>query len=164
MNFISRLLRFLDDQLFVYFSGNGYLLKNSLPYWDARNNSQFFKKGCSREKTKLQNIQSLCRHRKIQIIQNNRVKRSQIYFISSNICLIIWDLKTSVFTKMFLEAVVQMCSVKKVKISQNSQENTCAWVSFSIKLQVSGISSEVTLGSDCLGLSFWRVSFKTILT
>ena len=153
MNFISRLLRFLDDQLFVYFSGNGYLLKNSLPYWDTRNNSQSFKKGCSREKTKLQNIQSLCRHRKMQIIKNNRVKRSQIYFISSNICLIIWDLKTSVFTKMFLEAVVQMCSVKKVKI-----------FSFSIKLQVSGISSEVTLGSDCLGLSFWRVSFKTILT
>ena len=25
-------------------------------------------------------------------------------------------------------------------------------------------ASEVTLGSDCLGLSFWRVIFKTILT
>ena len=33
---------------------------------------------------------------------------------------------------MFTEAVVRMCSVKKVilKISQNSQENTCARVSF----------------------------------
>ena len=42
------------------------------------------------------------------------------------------------YTKMpFTEAVVQMCSVKKVflKISQNSQENTCARVSYLIKLQ-----------------------------
>ena len=39
-----------------------------------------------------------------------------------------------------LEAVVQWCSVKKVflEISKNSQENTCARVSFLIKLQVSG--------------------------
>ena len=35
------------------------------------------------------------------------------------------------------EAVAQRCSVKKVflEISQNSQENTCARVSFLIKLQ-----------------------------
>ena len=35
------------------------------------------------------------------------------------------------------EAVVQSCSVEKVllKITQNSQENTCARVSFLIKLQ-----------------------------
>ena len=39
-----------------------------------------------------------------------------------------------------IEAVVQRCSVKKVflEISQNSQENTCARVSFLIKLQTSG--------------------------
>ena len=37
------------------------------------------------------------------------------------------------------EAVAQKCSVKKVflKILQNSQENTCARVSFLIKLQAS---------------------------
>ena len=37
------------------------------------------------------------------------------------------------------EAVVQRCSVKKafLKISQNSQENTCARVSFLIKLKAS---------------------------
>ena len=36
-----------------------------------------------------------------------------------------------------LKAVAQRCSVKKVflEISQNSQENTCARVSFLIKLQ-----------------------------
>ena len=40
-----------------------------------------------------------------------------------------------------LEAVVQRCFVKKVflEISQNWQENTCAWVSFLIKLQGSGL-------------------------
>ena len=41
----------------------------------------------------------------------------------------------------FAEAVVQRCSAKKVflEISQNSQENTCARVSFLIKLQASGL-------------------------
>ena len=38
---------------------------------------------------------------------------------------------------MFLEAVTSRCSVKKVflKISQNSQENTCVNVPFSLKLE-----------------------------
>ena len=37
----------------------------------------------------------------------------------------------------FTEAVVRRCSVKKVflKVSQNSQENSCARVSFLIKFQ-----------------------------
>ena len=37
----------------------------------------------------------------------------------------------------WIEAVVQMCSIKKVflEISQNSQENACARVSFLVKLQ-----------------------------
>ena len=41
--------------------------------------------------------------------------------------------------KIFVvEVVARMCSIKNVllKISQNSQENTCARVSFLIKLQV----------------------------
>ena len=44
-----------------------------------------------------------------------------------------------VITKETTEAVAQRCSVKKMllKISQNSQENTCARVSFLIKLQAS---------------------------
>ena len=43
----------------------------------------------------------------------------------------------------YIEAVSQRCSVKKVflEISQNSKENTCARVSFLIKLQVSACSS-----------------------
>ena len=40
-----------------------------------------------------------------------------------------------------IETVVQRCSVKKVflEILQNSQENTCARVSFLLKLQASGL-------------------------
>ena len=45
-----------------------------------------------------------------------------------------------IFHQSFPEAVVQMCSVKKVflEMSQNSQGNTCARVSFLITLQASG--------------------------
>ena len=41
------------------------------------------------------------------------------------------------FSLSYLEAVAPRCSVRKVfkEISQNSQENTCARVSFLIKLQ-----------------------------
>ena len=43
----------------------------------------------------------------------------------------------SVKIQMIIEAVVQRWSVKKVflEILQNSQENTCTWVSFLIKLK-----------------------------
>ena len=45
--------------------------------------------------------------------------------------------------RVFPEAVAQMCSVKKVflEISQNSLENTCARVSFLIKLRASGLKN-----------------------
>ena len=54
------------------------------------------------------------------------------YFLAS------WE--KGVFLFYPAEAVVQRCSVKKVflEISQNSQKNTCARVSFLIKLQASG--------------------------
>ena len=47
-------------------------------------------------------------------------------------------LHVNAFWGVVIEVVVQRCSVKKVflEISQNSQENTCARVSFLIKLQV----------------------------
>ena len=54
------------------------------------------------------------------------------------------------------EAVVRTCSLKKVfsKISQNSQENTCARVSFSTKLQASGqqLYSKIDYGT---GVFLW---------
>ena len=45
------------------------------------------------------------------------------------------------------DVVARMCSVKKVflKISQNSQEKTCARVSFLIKLQALDSSASVFL-------------------
>ena len=67
-----------------------------------------------------------------------------------NFCLILWV--TTIWGKFFeilsefsdteiKEAAVQRCSVKKVflEISQNSQENTCAKISFLIKLQALGL-------------------------
>ena len=49
--------------------------------------------------------------------------------------------KTEENMKKFTKPVAQRCSVKKVflEISQNSQERTCARVSFLIKLQTPGL-------------------------
>ena len=46
-------------------------------------------------------------------------------------------MRSKVLARTLIEAVAQRCSVKRVflQISQNSQENTCATVSFLIKLQ-----------------------------
>ena len=54
----------------------------------------------------------------------------------------------------YKETPTQMFSCKYWKISKNTylEEHLCA------------AASELTLGSDCLGLSFWRIAFKTILT
>ena len=62
------------------------------------------------------------------------------------------------------EAVARRCSVKKVflEISQNSQENTCAIVSFLIKLQVSGLRS-VTLLKKRLWQKCFPVNFAKFL-
>ena len=66
-----------------------------------------------------------------------------------------------------IEAVVQRCSVKKVflKISQNSQENTCTRVSFLIKLQTSGLSKKSRPFRSSLSKKSRRcpVSFAKIL-
>ena len=62
------------------------------------------------------------------------------------------------------EAVAKRCSVKKVflKISQNSQENTCARVSFLIKLQAWGLQlfEKETL-AQVLSCEFCEISKKT---
>ena len=52
----------------------------------------------------------------------------------SNVTYKIW---TKYFFVIWAEAVARRFSVKKVllKISQNSHENTCVWVSFLIKLK-----------------------------
>ena len=64
------------------------------------------------------------------------------------------------FAKVFPEAVVQMCFVKKrlLEILQNSQEKTCARVSFLIKLQASGLKP-ATLLKKRLWHRFFPVNF-----
>ena len=60
-----------------------------------------------------------------------------------------------------LEAVVQRCSVKKVflKISQNSQENTCGRVSFLINLQ----SLTQVFSREFCGISMNNFFYRTSL-
>ena len=49
--------------------------------------------------------------------------------------------ESSSFTEILVKSTHRRCSIKKVflKISQNSQGNTCARISFLIKLQESGL-------------------------
>ena len=70
-------------------------------------------------------------------------------------------------TIFFTKAVVWRCSLKKVflKISQNSQENTCVRVSFLIKLQASGKISKNTFLTEQLRwllLAFQSEACKSI--
>ena len=65
---------------------------------------------------------------------------------------IVSEVFTSKLTSLFVmnpfpEAVARRCSVENMflEISQNSQENTCARVSFLIKLQASGLKSATLL-------------------
>ena len=64
----------------------------------------------------------------------------------------------------FSEAVGQRCSVKKVflEISQNSQENTCARISFFIKLQADACNfiKKETL-AQVLSCEFCEISKNT---
>ena len=62
----------------------------------------------------------------------------------------------------FVEAVIQRCSVKKVflEISQNLQENTCARVSFLIKLQASDFAEACIKFRSFLQSSLLRKSTK----
>ena len=55
-------------------------------------------------------------------------------------------------SKIYAEAVVQRCSVKKLflEISQNLKVNTCARVSFLVKLQASGLQLYWKRGSGKL--------------
>ena len=89
-----------------------------------------------------------------------------------------WYLYSLSTLKMLLlatEAVIQRCSVKKVffEISRNSQENTCARVSFLIKLQASatGLSLSASgretqaqvFSCEFFGISKNTLSYRTPL-
>ena len=60
------------------------------------------------------------------------------------------------------EAVVQICSVKNVflKPLQNSQENTCARISFLIKLQATLLKKESSTGAFQLILLNFQEHFS----
>ena len=62
---------------------------------------------------------------------------SLITFNEIPLVILSCSIKRTLPEMLLIEAVVQTCSVKKVflEISQNSQENTFATVSFLIKLQ-----------------------------
>ena len=74
-------------------------------------------------------------------ISENFMKVREIFRTLLNVCNESFCKESQpfcIFTKSS-EAVAQRCSVKKMflELSQNSQENNCARVSFSIKLQTS---------------------------
>ena len=69
--------------------------------------------------------------------------------------------------KPYLEVVAQTCSVKKVflEISQNSQENTCARVSFLIKLQAAlATLLKNSLWHRCFSVNFAKFVRAPFLT
>ena len=84
--------------------------------------------------------------------------------------VISWNMKYFYFSIQHSEAVVQMCSVKKVllEISQNSQKITCTRVTFLIKLQAWGQSlffnkiAQVFSNKFC-GISKNTFSYRTPL-
>ena len=72
----------------------------------------------------------------------------------------------SQFIQLCVEAVVQRCSVKKVilEISQNSQENPCARVSFLVKLQAEScnfVKKEIL--AQLFSCGFCEISKSTFL-
>ena len=76
-------------------------------------------------------------------IFKNTYFEEHLWTAASGLCelnSLFWvEIVKNIFLLLTSEAVARRCSVKKVllEISQNSQENTCARVSFLIKLQAS---------------------------
>ena len=71
-----------------------------------------------------------------------------------------------VFLCQSQEAVARRCSAKKLfqKISQNSKENTCAEVSFSIKLMALGLQRFCAVTSSrCFHVNFAKVFRKFLV-
>ena len=66
---------------------------------------------------------------------------------SLNVCQKAMEIWSNVINLVATEAIAQRCSIKKMllEISQNSQENTCARVSFLIKLQARDSGTSVFL-------------------
>ena len=63
------------------------------------------------------------------------------------------------------EAVTRSCSLKKMflKVSQNLQKNTCARVSFLLKLQTSGNLIKNEALAQLFFYEIWEIFMKTFL-
>ena len=79
----------------------------------------------------------------LSIKVTNLLKRHKNLLKRRNYCKAMLKLENFFYNRVrrLTEAVTQRCSVKStlLKISQNSQKNTCATASFLIKLKVSGL-------------------------
>ena len=67
--------------------------------------------------------------------------RDQWHERGKQFIVIIMNIINKILESLVIEEIAQTCSVKKVflEIRKNSQENTCARVSISIKLQAWGL-------------------------
>ena len=85
----------------------------------------------------------------------------QLFFCATGQMLNIFK-RAKVFRFAYIEAVVRRCSVKKVflEISQNSQENTCARVSFLIKLMTCNFIKKETR-AQVVSCEFCRKFLRT---
>ena len=84
----------------------------------------------------------------LMLIFVRKRKRACLFYLSWYMCFNLRALESSTkscSTKCSSEAAVQSCSMKEVflEIYQNSQENTCARVSFFIKLQIKEVLAQV---------------------
>ena len=79
---------------------------------------------------------------------------------------ILSEIAFSGFKPAKTEAVFQRCSIKKLfsEISQNSQENICARVSFLIKLQTSATLLKRRLWRRCFPVNFAKFLRTTLFT
>ena len=75
-----------------------------------------------------------------ETIEKDVLWKEGVWNIEKKLLCFKWNFGRVWMTRV-TEAVVQRCSIKNVflEISNNSHENTCARVSFLIKLQLSGL-------------------------
>ena len=90
---------------------------------------------------------------------------NKLFLILSNFTRYLFSVITFFFDERHTEAVAQRCSVRKVflEISQNSQENTSARVSFAITLQAEKETLAQAFSCDFCEISKNTFSFRAPL-
>ena len=83
--------------------------------------------------------------------ENNSSNKNLHYYLKILFCRML-----IILLQLSNQSSHQRCSVKK-GVSQNSQENTCAWVSFLIKLQAIGLfTPKITCQDSKTGVFLWK--------